>query len=118
MGVLLLAVPGAPSARGRCCAPVRDTRAEVVHLSPALGCGTVRVLALKTTANALGYYRSRGWYCRWGQGGTRPIRVNRRVYFTGFCYRVPSFRGAAFLGRRLEAAAASARGGGAAQPGA
>jgi hypothetical protein len=101
VGALLLALPATPSARGSYCAPIRDSRAEVIRLSSDLGCGTVRGLALKTAENGLGYYRSRNWYCRWGQGGTRPIRVNGHVYYAGFCDSVPSFRGATFIGRRL-----------------
>jgi hypothetical protein len=100
---LLLATPlvAAPSARGSYCAKIRDSHAEVIRLSQALGCGAVRKLALKTTESSLGYYRSRHWYCRWGQGGTRPIRVRGRVYYGGFCDSVPGFREATFLGRRL-----------------
>ena|SRR5579864_2657477 len=102
VGVLLLAaVPAAPSARTAYCAPIRDSRAEVIRLSADLGCGTVRRLALKTTENSLGYYKSKSWYCRWGQGGTRPVHVNSHVYYAGFCDSVPSFTGATFLARRL-----------------
>jgi hypothetical protein len=101
VSTVLLAVAGAPSAQGRYCTPIRDTRAEVIRLSSDLGCGTVGKLALKTTENSLGYYKSRSWYCRWGQGGTRPIRISGHVYYAGFCYRVPSFQGVAFLGRQL-----------------
>jgi hypothetical protein len=101
VGALLLALPATPSARGRYCAPIRDLRAEVIRLSSDLGCGAVRRLALKTAESSLGYYKSRSWYCRWGQGGTRPIRVKGHVYYAGFCDSVPSFRGATFLGRRL-----------------
>ena len=101
LGVLPLAVTATPSARSGHCAPIRDSRAEVIRLSSNLGCGTVRTLALKTTESGIGYYKSKSWYCRWGQGGTRPIRVNGHVYYTGFCDSVPSFRGATFLGRQL-----------------
>ena len=101
VGALALALPTMPSAGGRYCAPIRDSRAEVIRLSAHLGCGAVRRLALKTTESSLGYYRSSHWYCRWGQGGTRPIHVNGRVYYGGFCDSVPAFREASFLGRRL-----------------
>jgi hypothetical protein len=101
VAVLVLPLPATPSARGRYCPPLRDEHAEVIHLSARLGCGAVRRLALKTTESSLGYYKSRHWYCRWGQGGTRPIRVNGRVYYGGFCDSVPEFREASFLGRRL-----------------
>jgi len=101
VGALALALPAAPLARGSYCAPIRDSHAEVIRLSANLGCGAVRRLALKTTESSLGYYRSRHWYCRWGQGGTRPIRVHGHVYYGGFCDAVPAFREATFLGRRL-----------------
>jgi hypothetical protein len=101
VAALALPFPATPSARGRYCPPLRDAHAEVIHVSARLGCGAVRRLALKTTESSLGYYKSRHWYCRWGQGGTRPIRVNGRVYYSGFCDSVPTFREATFLGRRL-----------------
>jgi hypothetical protein len=101
VGALVLALPRMPSAHGGYCAPIRDPRAEVIHLSAHLGCGAVRKLALKTTESSLGYYKSRHWYCRWGQGGTRPIHVHGRIYYGGFCDSVPAFAEATFLGRRL-----------------
>lgn len=70
-------------------------------MSVKLGCGVPRNLALKTIASSAGYYKSRDWYCRWGQGGTRPVSVDGHVYYGGFCYNASSRREASFLGRRL-----------------
>jgi hypothetical protein len=96
-----LALPAAPSAHTAYCVPTRNSHAEVIHMSVDLGCGVARQLALKTAGTSTGYYKSRGWYCRWGQGGTRPVRVNGRIYYGGFCYSARSRREATFLGRRL-----------------
>ncbi len=96
-----LAMPTAPSAHTADCAPARNTHAEVIHMSDKLGCGVARQLALKTAGTSTGYYKSRAWYCRWGQGGTRPVRVNGHIYYGGFCYNASSRREATFLGRRL-----------------
>ncbi|HSZ69269.1 MAG TPA: hypothetical protein VK756_02795 [Solirubrobacteraceae bacterium] len=105
-GCLLLAGACAPSVRasaedvGRC-PTARTTDAEVIHFSAELGCGTARRVALETVASADGYYKSDGWYCRWGEGGTRPLRVGAHTYSGGFCYRASTRREATFLGRRL-----------------
>ena len=102
VAALLLSAPAdTQGAHSAYCAPIRDSRAEVVSLSSTLGCGAIRRVALRTTESRYGYYRSSSWYCRWGQGGTSPVHYDGHVYFAGFCASVPSFRGTGFLGRRL-----------------
>lgn len=95
------ALPATLSARAAYCSPLRDAHAEVFQMSTQLGCGTARAVALKTVESGGGYFKSSRWYCRWGEGGTIPIKTNDHVYYSGFCAAVPGFRQANFLGRRL-----------------
>ncbi len=95
------ALPATLSAKVAYCAALRDAHAEVIQMSTALGCATARDVALKTVQSGGGIYKSSRWYCRWGEGGTIPIKLNHHVYYSGFCAAVPGFRQANFLGRRL-----------------
>ena len=72
---------------------------RVIRLQRTLGCAIGLRLAARTV-RAGGYLKAGGYYCRWGQGGTRPIRVNGRIYYGGFCYRSSDGREAQFLARR------------------
>lgn len=100
LGVVLV-VPATNDARAIYCAPIIGSHAEVRHLSARLGCGAVGRVALRTVESGDGYFKSRSWYCRWGQGGTRPIRLGGYVYYAGFCASKPSYREVTFLGRRV-----------------
>ena len=100
LAALALLGASATSARPSYCPPIHDAHAQVVSLSATLGCGAVGHVALATVESSLGYYKSKHWYCRWGQGGTRPVRYHGHVYYAGFCASVPSFRTVSFLGRR------------------
>jgi hypothetical protein len=93
--------PAAPSASGGYCPRLHDSRAEVIRLSDHLGCSAASMAALKTVESAAGYYKSPSWFCRWGQGGTRPIRIRDHVYFAGYCMKRSDTQEVAFLGRRL-----------------
>lgn len=93
--------PAEPSASSGYCPRVSDSQAEVIHLSARLDCGAAARAALKTIGSAIGYYKSSRWYCRWGQGGTRPIRVAGHVYYGGFCVSRLRNREITFLGRRI-----------------
>lgn len=105
-GVLLLAVVAAASvavpsaalaaqAPGRC-ASITTPAVEVIRLQSVLGCGSALRSAVVRAVRE-GFVGRDGYYCRWGQGGTRPIVVAGRTYFGGFCYR--RGREASFLGR-------------------
>jgi hypothetical protein len=93
--------PAEPFASSGYCPRVSDSHAEVIHLSARLGCGAAGGAALETVGSAIGYYKSRRWYCRWGQGGTRPVRIAGHIYYGGFCVSRPHGRETTFLGRRL-----------------
>jgi hypothetical protein len=74
---------------------------RVIRLQRTFGCKTgVRLAA--AVVNGDGYYEDLRYYCRWGQGGTRPIRVNCRTYVGGFCYWRGDKREASFLARRIK----------------
>jgi hypothetical protein len=96
-----LVIPATNAAKGSYCPPIRGSHAEVRDLSARLGCGVPGTVALRTVDSNDGYFKSQSWYCRWGQGGTRPIRLGGYVYFGGFCASKPSYREVSFLGRRL-----------------
>lgn len=72
---------------------------RVIRLQRTLGCTTGLRLAARTVS-AGGYLKAGGYYCPWGQGGTRPIRVSSHIYYGGFCYRSSDDREAQFLARR------------------
>jgi hypothetical protein len=82
------------------CPPATRDSVRVIRLQRGLGCKTGLRLAV-AAVNDGGYYKDSRRYCRWGQGGTRPIRVNGHVYYSGFCYRVSDMREAGFLARRI-----------------
>ncbi len=89
----------ATAASATCPAATKDG-VRVIRLQRSLGCKTGLRLAVAAVKDG-GYYKDSRVYCRWGQGGTRPIRVNGRIYYAGFCYRVSDMREADFLARRI-----------------
>jgi hypothetical protein len=88
------------SATTKACPAATKHGVRVIRLQRTLGCTTALTLAIRAV-NDHGYYQDSRYYCRWGQGGTRPIRVNGRSYFAGFCYRKRDEKEASFLARRL-----------------
>jgi hypothetical protein len=98
---VVLVVPATNDASVSFCAPISGPHAEVRHLSAGLGCGAAGRVAVRTVESSDGYFKSHSWYCRWGQGGTRPIRVGGYVYYAGFCASKPGYREVTFIGRRL-----------------
>jgi len=98
---LMLVIPATNDAKGTYCTPIHGAHAEVRHLSISLGCSAAGKAALRTIESNIGYFKSHTWYCRWGQGGTRPIRLGRHIYSAGFCVSKPSYREVTFLGRRI-----------------
>jgi hypothetical protein len=96
-----LARPAAPSASGGFCPGLQDSRAEVIRLAARLGCSAAPRVALKTIESSAGFYKSPDWFCRWGQGGTRLVRIGSHVYYAGFCVSRSHNQEATFLGRRL-----------------
>jgi hypothetical protein len=83
------------------CAPGRRDGVRVVKLERLFGCKTGLRLAV-ATVNGDGYYSEGDLYCRWGQGGTRTIRVGGVEYIPGFCTHSGDEREATFLARRTD----------------
>jgi len=83
---------------GRYCSPIRKD-VVVIRIKRTLGCSSTVRRAIARTVRR-GDYRTRYFYGRWGQGGTRPIRVEGKIYYGGFVGRLPSYRETSFLGRR------------------
>jgi hypothetical protein len=46
-----------------------------------------------------GFLQTDVFYCRWGQGGTRPIRRASKVFYAGFCFNDDTEAEATFLAR-------------------
>lgn len=88
------------SARSNSCPAATKNGVRVIRLQRALGCATGLTLAARAVRGD-GYYQDARYYCRWGQGGTRAVRVNGRSYIPGFCYRKRDEREVGFLARRL-----------------
>lgn len=78
------------------CASITTPAVEVIRLQSVLGCGRALRSAVVRAVRE-GFVSRDGYYCRWGQGGTRPIVVAGRTYSGGFCHR--RGREASFLGR-------------------
>lgn len=93
----------------RICAPLprpkvnicsrKTGRIHVMRLKTVLKCSAALPPAVRVVNNG-GYYQSKRWYCRWGQGGTRPIRVNGKVYWAGSCMVVSTGREFSFIAHR------------------
>lgn len=86
-----LALAPSAGARTATCAPFAQGSIRVVRLERSFGCGRAMRARVVATVRAGGYLRRNGWYCRWGQGGTRPVRVRGLVYYAGYCSRGPGF---------------------------
>ena len=89
--------PVPAQAAGRC-PSLTASSVEVIRLQSTLGCGKA-LRAAAVTAVREGFVDANGYYCRWGQGGTRSVIVKGRTYFAGFCRR--GSRQSSFLGREL-----------------
>lgn len=88
------------SAAPRYCKPRTKDRVRVIQLRRTFGCRRGLRLAA-AVVNGGGYYQDLHYYCRFGQGGTRPVRVHGHTYYGGFCYRDADKREATFLARRI-----------------
>jgi len=84
----------------RVCPPATKDGVRVIRLRRALGCNTGLRLAARVV-NGDGYFQDSRYYCRWGQGGTKPIQINGRTYLAGFCYRKSDEEEVGFLARRV-----------------
>jgi hypothetical protein len=71
---------------------------RVIELEDGLGCAQGAELASYTVLDG-GYYQDDVHYCRWGQGGTRPVERAGRTFYTGFCFDKATEVEATFLAR-------------------
>lgn len=98
LALLVLAAPA--SAASKHCKRLQSGGAEVIRLERSLGCGVAIRRAVLAVIRDDGYYRRGNLYCRWGQGGTRPVRVKGKTYYGGFCMDRRTEEEVSFLGRK------------------
>jgi hypothetical protein len=95
---LTVALNGAAPAQAAECPPRTLDGVRLLELGDSLGCGPGAQLASATVLDG-GYYDDDAYYCRWGQGGTRPIKRQDKTFYAGFCMDKANEIEATFLAR-------------------
>src|SRR4051812_33775022 len=73
----------APAAAIECSeTTVRGVR--IIELTDALGCNAGADLASRTVRHD-GFLQTDVYDCRWGQGGTTPVKRHGKIFYSGFC---------------------------------
>lgn len=90
------AAPGPAQAAD--CPPVTVRGVRILELTDEHGCAQGARLASRTVRDG-GYLRTGAYFCRWGQGGTRPMKREGKTYYAGFCLNVETEAEASFLAR-------------------
>jgi hypothetical protein len=80
------------------CPPVTVRGVRILELTDEHGCDQGARLASRTVRNS-GYLRTPTFFCRWGQGGTRPIERDGKTFYSGFCANQETQAEASFLAR-------------------
>jgi hypothetical protein len=88
----------ASPARAASCPASSIDGVRILELEDGLGCAQGAELASYTVLDG-GYYEDDVHYCRWGQGGTRPIERRGRTFYAGFCIDKTTEVEATFLAR-------------------
>jgi hypothetical protein len=86
------------TARAAECPAVTVRGVRILDLTDEHGCDKGADLASRTVRKR-GYLQTDAFYCRWGQGGTRPIRRRGRTFYAGFCFNKQTEVEATFLAR-------------------
>jgi hypothetical protein len=80
LALAALAATAPAPARAAACPPATVHGVRVVELTDERGCERGANLASRTV-RAHGYLETATFFCRWGQGGTRPIERNGRTFY-------------------------------------
>jgi hypothetical protein len=94
-GIGLAAPPAAPAAE---CPAVTIDGVRILELTDEHGCEQGANLASRTVLDD-GFLQSGVFFCRWGQGGTRPVKRSGRTFYAGFCFNEQTQGEATFLAR-------------------
>lgn len=98
LALAALAAAAPVPARAAGCPAVTVHGVRVVELTDEHGCVHGANLAGRTV-RAGGYLETDAFFCRWGQGGTRPIERKGRIFYAGFCFNRDTEAEASFLAR-------------------
>jgi hypothetical protein len=94
----LAIVVGPSTALAAACPDTTVRGVRVIELTDELGCDEGASLASRTVRDD-GFLQTDVFYCRWGQGGTRPIKRDGKTFYSGFCLNEETEAQASFLAR-------------------
>jgi hypothetical protein len=97
ISIVLIAATPAPARAGDC-APTTVRGVRIIELTDELGCDRGADLASRAVRHH-GFLKDGAFFCRWGQGGTAPIKRHGHTFFQGFCSNVDTDATATFLAR-------------------
>jgi hypothetical protein len=97
-GLALSCVVAPASVPAAYCPPVTVHGVRILELTDEHGCDQGARLASRTVRNR-GYLQTGPFFCRWGQGGTRPIEREGKTFYGGFCANEETEAEATFLAR-------------------
>jgi hypothetical protein len=98
LAALMVAMAAAVPAHAAACPTRTVDGVRIVELENSLGCDQGGELASATVLDG-GWYDDAVYYCRWGQGGTRPIKREGKTFYAGFCLDKATEVEAGFLAR-------------------
>jgi hypothetical protein len=96
--VLTLAAFVPATAHAAECPAVTVDGVRVVELTDEHGCDQGAKLASAGVMDG-GYLQDDTYYCRWGQGGTRPVKREGKTFYAAFCMDKDTEAEATFLAR-------------------
>jgi hypothetical protein len=91
-------VAGPSTAFAATCPDTTVKGVRVIELTDELGCDEGASLASRTVRDD-GFLQTDVFYCRWGQGGTGPIKRAGKTFYAGFCLNEETDTEATFLAR-------------------
>jgi hypothetical protein len=98
VGLVVVAGLWPAAAQAADCPAVTIKGVRIVELGDGLGCTRGASLASRTVRHD-GFLKSGDVLCRWGQGGTKPIKRGGKTFYSGFCANVNTNAQASFLAR-------------------
>ena len=98
IALTLLVAAWPAAARAADCPAVTIKGVRIVELTDDLGCARGGSLASRTVRHD-GFLKTGSILCRWGQGGTQPIKRRGRTFYSGFCADVNTNAQASFVAR-------------------